>query len=85
MNTSSITRFEPYRAELFTMPEGLINDLFFVAEPVDLDYDEPNAVVSVEQTEFVAMSDAVQCVDLPVAAPSQPAPVAAKIIQRTAA
>jgi hypothetical protein len=81
--------FQPLQAEPFVVTDGLANDLFFVAEPPDLGYDDPNAVASIEQTEFVAMTDAVRCVDLLVtlapAPQERPQPEIAKLIQRTAA
>jgi hypothetical protein len=89
MITSSITSlnvsFEPYQAGLIEVDGGLQSDMFFVAEPLDLDYDEPNAVVAVEKTEFVSMTDAVQCVDLPRETASPPQPEIMPLRQRTAA
>jgi hypothetical protein len=92
MNDSNMTvavSFQPWHAEPFVVTDGLASDLFFVAQPPDLDYDDPNAVVSIEQTEFVAMTDAMRCVDLLVttAQPPQqrPQPKIVQIIQRTAA
>ena len=38
----------------------------FVAAPFELDYDEPNAVVSQDEVEFVTTVQAVQAVELPV-------------------
>jgi hypothetical protein len=92
MNDSNMTvtvSFQPWDAEPFVVTDGLASDLFFVAQPPDLDYDDPNAVVSSEQTEFVAMTDAMRCVDMVVttAQPQQqrPQPEIDRIIQRTAA
>jgi hypothetical protein len=92
MNDSNKTvtvSFQPWHAEPFVVTDGLASDLFFVAEPPDLDYEDPNAVASVEQTEFVTMTEAVRCVDLLVTSvqpPEQrPQPRIVQIIQRTAA
>jgi len=38
----------------------------FVAAPFELDYDEPNAVVTQDEVEFVTTIEAVQAVELPV-------------------
>ena len=89
MSTSSITSlnvsFEPYQAGLIEVDSGLQSDMFFVAEPLDLDYDEPNAVVAVEKTEFVSVTDAIQCVDLPVETASPPQQETMPLRQRNAA
>jgi hypothetical protein len=77
--------FEPYQSGLIEVDSELQSDMFFVAEPLDLDYDEPNAVVAVERTEFVSVTDAVQCVDLPVETASQPQPETMPFRQRNAA
>jgi hypothetical protein len=80
---------QSWLAEPFIVTGALQSDLFFVAEPLDLDYEDPNAVVSIEQTEFVAMTDDMRRVDLLVtsaASPQQrPQPQIAKLVQRTAA
>ena len=92
MNDSNMTvtvSFQPWDAEPFVVTDSLASDLFFVAQPPDLDYDDPNAVVSSEQTEFVPMTDAMRRVDVLVttAEPPErrPQPKIVQIIQRTAA
>ncbi len=45
--------------------EGAYSDMY-VAAPIDLDYDEPNAVVQELEVEFVSMASAIQAVELPV-------------------
>jgi hypothetical protein len=79
--------FEPYRAGLFAIADSLLSDLFFVAEPLDLGYDEPNAVAAAEETEFVLMSDAIYGVEIPAspAAPMREQPAIEPLRQRNAA
>lgn len=58
----------------------------YVAEPLDLDYDEPNAVAEPEAMEFVAVGDsAVRTVEMGVSAGETAAKPVAAIEEREAA
>lgn len=64
--------------------EGAYTDMY-ACEGLDLDYDEPNAVVENEM-EFIMAGDAIQQVELPIEIPAASAPVVeAPISQREAA
>ena len=80
MNTSTTTTI---------LDLGGFDDSCFFAAPIDLDYDEPNAVVEQDTVEFVSpAASAITAVELPVVTvidePRKPATVA-PAIRRTAA
>jgi hypothetical protein len=80
MNTSTTT----------ILDLGGFDDSCFFAAPIDLDYDEPNAVVEQDTVEFVSpAASAITAVELPVVTvidePRKPATVATPALRRTAA